>query len=314
LSQPAVSVITSAYNAQAWIGETLDSVLAQTYTRLEVIVVDDGSTDATPAIVESGAPRVRCMRQKRAGSAVAINAGIRASTAPVLAFVDHDDLWVPDKIERQLEALAADARLGMVYSDATVFEGERDLYCCGQVSRLHSGEVLRQLLLEDFIPSPTPLVRREVLERVGGFDESIWIANDWDMWLRIASKYPVGLVDRPLARYRVHALSTSSTMDLRLAHETMSGIVERAVDRDPERLGDLREQALANICLRLGQSMLKRHVRCGARTLLARGLRLRPTDARLGTSWLATFLPERALAWAIDLRRISRLARMRCPW
>jgi glycosyltransferase involved in cell wall biosynthesis len=313
-SRPTVSVVIAAYNAARWIAETLDSVLAQTFRDFEVIVVDDGSTDQTSEVVAGYRDRIRYLRKENGGEPSARNVGIRATRGSYIAFVDADDLWLPEKLQLQMELLSRRPDLAWVYSDAIAFDGEtgQELYKISEGAKLCAGDILRPLLLCSFIASPTPVIRRDVFEAVGYFDESpdLQIGEDWNMWLRIAAKHQVGLVTRPLARHRLHAASLWGTMGLHHAFRSKWTIIENAVARDPQRLLDLRKHALAIMCVGMAGGMLKRGDRVGARGLITRALGLYPYDAKAFACWLATFLPKPALNWLLAARRRYRRLRL----
>jgi glycosyltransferase involved in cell wall biosynthesis len=300
--------VIPAYNAAPWISETLDSVLAQTFDDFEVIVVDDGSTDETPEIVSRYQDSVRYLRKGNGGSASARNAGIRAAQSAYIAFVDADDLWMPQKLELQMDLLSKDTDLAWVYSDALVVEEKSNnvLYRVGKHVSLHAGDILRPLLLHDFISSPTPIIRREVFDVVGYFDESLLRSEDWDMWLRIAAEFRASFVDQPLAKYRRHSLSKTETIDLEYTLRSRLQIVEKALAQNPKRLSGLRDRAVANVCSGVGRLMLKRGANVSARTMFRRAVRLCPRDIELSGYWLATFLPPRLLKSLTQIRRFVR--------
>src|SRR4051794_17773364 len=115
MEKPLVSVIIPTYNGSAFLGETIDSVLAQTYSKVEVIVVNDGSTDGTASLLAAYGDRIRTSVTANLGTAAARNEGIRLSSGSLIAFLDHDDLWTPDKLEKQVQVMQADASVGMTH-------------------------------------------------------------------------------------------------------------------------------------------------------------------------------------------------------
>lgn len=302
--RPTVSVIIPAYNAERWIGEAIASVLSQTYRELEIIVVDDGSSDATCRIVKDYGDSVIYLHKSNGGQGSARNTGILNATGQYIAFLDADDAWLPTKLEVQMKVLGGNSDLQWVYSDALVFEGVtgRQLYVMGDKTKMQFGGVLRPLLLHDFIPSSTPVVKRAVFDHVGLFDEALSLrgVEDWDMWLRIAARCEVGFVNQPLVRYRVHATSTTSDLDRRL--RGVQRVVERALAREPQRLSDLSSLAYANVWSGIGQWLLKRGKQVEARYLFADAIRSYPKSVKFVGYWLITFLPTCALAWLDVLR------------
>jgi glycosyltransferase involved in cell wall biosynthesis len=292
---PSVSVIVAAYNAERYISETLDSIFAQTFKDYEVIVVDDGSTDRTPSIVAQY-PLVTCLQQRNCGQPAARNAGIRAARGRYLAFLDADDLWLPSKLEKQVSLLSTHAEADWVYSDAIVFDSERRTVICRISERLalHDGSVLRELLLCSFIPSPTPLIRREVFDESGLFDESpaLRIGEDWNMWLRIAERHPIAVIREPLALVRAHDMSMTQTTNADAIYESKRRIVELAVARNAESLQSIKARALAALALSAGLRHLRRKNRSAARAMFLEVIRRRLFSPSACIFFAATCLPS----------------------
>jgi glycosyltransferase involved in cell wall biosynthesis len=199
---PHVSVIIPAYNAEAFIANTLRSVLDQTYRDLEVIVVDDGSTDGTLEVLGQFERQVRVHAQANGGVARARNAGVRLATGSWIAFLDADDEWLPHKIERQL----ACRDVPMSFTDRYNFGVIGDLpELQSKATPMRGGDVFVPLLRDgNFITLTSVMMRRELFEAMGGFYTGLNGTEDWDLWLRIAEKHPIGFVDEPLVRYRLH--------------------------------------------------------------------------------------------------------------
>jgi glycosyltransferase involved in cell wall biosynthesis len=210
-STPVVSTIVPMFQAEEHLAEALDSALGQTVADIEVIVVDDGSTDGGPGIAQAYAERdsrVRYLRQENGGVARARNAGLRLARAQYVAFLDSDDVWLPPKLERQLAA----AFDGVLYSDAYLLvEGEAGDRRISDAVEPASGAILERLLDENVVPLTTAFFPTALARRFGGFDEQLRSVEDLDLWLRMAA---AGIEFRhmaePLARYRVHPGSLSS--------------------------------------------------------------------------------------------------------
>jgi glycosyltransferase involved in cell wall biosynthesis/peptidoglycan/xylan/chitin deacetylase (PgdA/CDA1 family) len=201
---PEVSVIIATYNMGQHVGQAITSVLAQQGHELEVIVVDDGSTDTTPRALEEFAdePRVRVLTQQNQGQPKAKNAGLRAARGRYIAFCDADDYWLPNKLDRQIPLLEQNAAVGVVYS--TIVRLEPDGCLRPQASRpLLRSNVLQEMFVRNIVPFGTALVRRECFDQVGGFDESIPMGIDWDLWLRIATRWEFDVVAEPTYVYRI---------------------------------------------------------------------------------------------------------------
>ena len=294
-NNPTVSVIIPAYNAAPWIAETIDSVLNQTFQDFEVIVVDDGSTDATAEIVENYKSQVQYLYKNNGGVGSARNTGICAAKGRYIACVDADDLWLPEKLEVQIQLLQKDHSLAWVYSDGLIFEnnGNQNLHLFSQSAYMTSGDVLRPILLQDFIPCPTPVFKRDIFENVGFFEEDISLQSvaDWDMWLRIAAKYPVGFIDKPLVKYRRHSTSMTGTNTIQSSLKSRLTVVERAILREPERLGDLRQQAIANIYIPIGHLVMSRGNREEAREMYLKSVQMNPKQLKSIIYLAATFIP-----------------------
>ena len=205
LSHPSsVSVIVPAYNAERFLEETLRSALAQTL-ECEIVVVDDGSTDRTPEITRSFGKRIRLIQQPNARQAVARNTGVRAGTAPFIAFLDADDVWEPDKLSRQMACFEANPDLGLVY--CSVREIDADSMPLGEHRAYLRGRVFRQILLGADSAAhlgSTCLMPREVFDEVGGFDPDLPPCEDTDLFWRVAARHPVDYVEEPLVGYRIH--------------------------------------------------------------------------------------------------------------
>jgi glycosyltransferase involved in cell wall biosynthesis len=213
-----VSIIVPTYNRAHLVTETIDSILAQTFKDFELIVVDNESTDNTEEVIKSYTDRrIKYFRHQNNGVvAVNRNYGISKANGEYIAFCDDDDLWMPEKLERQVKLLDLNKELGLVYSDCYLIDEngnlERDTLLTWL--KLLRGNVFDKLFQFNFIPMLTVIVRREVLSKVGGFNPKYIIAQDHDLWLRIAEHYPIDFTEEPLAKYRIHGGSASRNREL----------------------------------------------------------------------------------------------------
>lgn len=209
---PLVSVVIPTYNRAHLVLDALESVAAQTYRPLEILVVDDGSTDETVRVVERWLSERsqedlagRCLRQENQGGNVARNTGIASAAGEIIAFLDSDDCWLAEKISKQVDVLRGDPELGAVYCGVrhvNATSGEP----FGSTERTYPyGDILAEILVRDVTaPTSTYAVRRRVFEEVGSFDTDLRARQDWDMWIRIASRCSIGAVPQPLVDYRDH--------------------------------------------------------------------------------------------------------------
>src|SRR5262245_47736384 len=223
-TSPLVSVVVPAYNCAPLIGETLESVYGQTYGNWEVIVIDDGSTDETRAALAPHIGRIRYFHQENRGTAAARNAGVRQARGELIAFLDHDDIWLPQKLELQVQVIQGSSECALVFTDGETFTADgirKPSVISTRFDRLIDahrtedlmvvkGDIFRNLLFGNEIASASAVVvRRECLERAGGFDEGIAISDDYDLWLRIARQHMVALIRRRLYKWRWHDASQS---------------------------------------------------------------------------------------------------------
>lgn len=211
---PRVSVIIPAWNRAGTILEAIHSVLSQTFVSLEVIVVDDGSTDGTAAAVRErhGAdPRVVLLSQANQGPAAARNAGIGRARGELIAFLDSDDLWDPEKLAAQVGHLDAHPVAGLTFCDARVQDERGPQARTRFESKGFGGDCSLRGLVEARFPLCTPsvLIRREALADAGGFDASFPCAEDWDLWIRLVDRREAVCLMTPMVTIRRGAGSLS---------------------------------------------------------------------------------------------------------
>lgn len=210
---PRVSVIIPAYDAAHFLGDAIESVLAQTYRDFEIIVVDDGSTDETAAITGRYGSTVRCIHQENAGVSAARNRGLALSRGQYIAFLDADDSWLPSKLEKQMAALEASPG-SMLCHTAThiVFP---DFVSRSAILDDLPGPVLHNLLLwGNAVNLSTAVCDRSLFDLAGGFDPELSQCADWDLWIRFAMLTGFVYLSEPLANYRQHESNMSRNAPL----------------------------------------------------------------------------------------------------
>jgi glycosyltransferase involved in cell wall biosynthesis len=226
-----VSVVIPTFNMARFLPAAVSSVLRQTYPDLEVHVIDDGSSDDPRGALGSllGDPRVRFQSTPQGGQARAKNRGIQAAAGSLIAFLDADDLWVPDKLERQVP-LFDRPEIGVVYTDYQNVDPQGQPLPTIATSP-KTGRVTNELFVENFVTGMTAIVRRECFDRVGMFDESIPMGIDYDLWLRISVAYEFAYLDYRTYLYRTWEGQMSRRFSTRLA--CAIAIMERFLERHP---------------------------------------------------------------------------------
>jgi glycosyltransferase involved in cell wall biosynthesis len=313
-----VSVIIPAYNSEDLIGETIQSVHAQTLSVSEIIVVDDGSSDETSKVAESLGAIV--IRQPNRGVSAARNVGIRAATKPWIALLDQDDIWQPEKIEFQWAALQLYPNAGLISCNMSWFEDERIDGCSTVVDPDIQGDLVQkdnldasisyfprvqnELPLSRMYDNPSSvLIRRDLLLSIGLFDESLRFSEDLDCFLRVVTHCPLVIVRRSLVRHRIHTRNTSNN-----ASEVNSSYL-RLLDRlhaQPEKYPpgaarayykDLRRWPIST-----GRSLLDEGRRREARALFAQSLK-KTYSLRAIFLWCLTLLSPAAFKELLTIKR-----------
>jgi len=192
-NKPEISVVIPTYNRAYLIGRAIQSVLQQTFQDIEVLLVDDCSNDNTKEIVAGiGDNRIKYIRhEKNRGVAAARNTGIASATGKYVAFLDSDDEWLPEKLEKQIKVFTdATAAVGIVYTRMVILEGNNKKYIPPVYAKSREGNLLRDLLVDPIlVKPPATMIRKECFARVGMFDENFFAGEDWDLWIRLAKHY-----------------------------------------------------------------------------------------------------------------------------
>ncbi len=242
-----VSIIIPNYNYANYVRSAIDSALNQTYQNTEIIVIDDGSTDNSKEVLDSYGERIKTIFGENQGVSAARNAGIEQCAGDFVAFLDADDVWLPTKIEKQLERFEKEPALGLVHV------GVMDIDSKGKrlVARLDGleGDISHELLLFNrsviLGGGSGMMIPKKVLDEIGGFDTELSTSADWDLFYRIASRYNVGFINEILLQYRMHGANMHGNIK-RMEREMLRGY-EKAFEADGEKLEPIKRQAYGNL-------------------------------------------------------------------
>ena len=226
---PKVSVIIPVFNGEAYLREAIDSALSQTYPRHEIIVVDDGSTDKTWALIESFGSVVRGIRKENGGVASALNCGIQQASGDYIAWLSHDDVFLSNKLERQVEFLLEAPHFKASYTDYYVIDGAGKIL--GEVKTPWYPRIgaIRALFAGVYINGSTMLIERSCFDEVGLFSEKLRYAQDIEMWLRLLQRFEIGRVSEKLGKQRSHAAQGSR--NARIHTEETQAMFEESFER-----------------------------------------------------------------------------------
>lgn len=245
---PKVSVVIPAYNAMHYLPETVESVLKQTFSDFEALIINDGSSDNilhwASGLADS---RVRLISQENRGLPEARNTGIAHAQGEYIAFLDADDLWEPTKLEKQVRCLDDNPAVGLVHTWLVLVDEQSK--STGRVMKYNAqGDVWNQVAEKNVIACPSVMVRRCCFD-VGVFDSNLRSLEDWDMWIRIASRYPFAAIAEPLAYYR--QLPSSMSKNCQVMQESFRIVIEKTFCCAPPEILYLKERSYghANICL-----------------------------------------------------------------
>lgn len=286
-----VSVILPVRNRERCVARAISSVLAQTYRPLELIVVDDGSTDNTRRVVEGFGAPITLLSQPSRGVYAARNLGLRHARGEFLAFIDSDDAWRSDKLALQVPLMRP--QVGLVFGDAVhVAEPSDGALKTGltsfRVATPRRGRAADGFAWCNFVPTCTVLVRRSCLEEIGGFSEASDLSADYLAWFRIALRHELDYVDQPVAEYTVHAEGISFALDRSLAARINLFSAELAGTTDAATR-ELLRRLLFNLSLHLALAVLRGRASNRSDSLALARRTARQTGPLQATSWTAAF-------------------------
>ena len=297
-----VATVIPTYNCARYLPRAIESALAQTYRNYKIFVIDDGSTDDTQAVIEPYRDRVTFVQQPHAGEAAARNHGVSMSSSRYVAFLDADDIWLPTKLERQIELLNSHPEVGLVCSDF-LHGGVLHSAQAARCGSAPAGRHFERLVRNCFICAPAVVVRRQCLDDIGPFNESLHVSTDYNMWLRIASRWCIAAVPEVL----VHCYRTSGNLSATTSIEDKqrNGIAafEHVLSvstglSDHERR--VLRRAIADRYHIFGSYLLLQGNQRAARPMLAKAWRCRVLNWKAAVKLLASTLPPaglRSLMW-----------------
>lgn len=217
MSCPLISVILPVFNGEKYIKYSIESVLSQTYENVELIVVNDGSTDKTSDIVEKYCKIKKNIKKidiENSGMCAARNEGIKNASGDYISFIDHDDIWLSTKLQKQIKLMQENKKTGLVSCETVIIDFENNLYGW-KMGKVLKGDCYDELKISNWVTNGSVvLVRKECFDDVGLFDENISLPGDWDICLRIAKKYEVQTVPEILVCYRISENASTSNVDI----------------------------------------------------------------------------------------------------
>lgn len=268
-SKPVVSVITPTFNRAAFLPQAIESVLGQTFADLELLIIDDGSTDNTRQLVESYAQdkRVRYFYQKNQGQSIARNRGLQEARGEFVCFLDSDNAWMLDKLEKSVNVMQEQKGIDILYGDFVEIDEQGAELGVNRMKR-HSGRVTPELLKDNFVSMNTTMTRRACFECMGGFDTSDRLAEDYGLWLRLSTRYRFFYLPAVLGYYRIMQDQISTDKERRL--KANEDLLLAFLERYPESVTRAeRRRGLSHFYLRRARYFASnQQIRRGCRDLL----------------------------------------------
>jgi glycosyltransferase involved in cell wall biosynthesis len=256
LKTPKVSVVIPNYNYARYVGEAIESVLAQTYRDFEIIVINNGSTDNSIEVLKKYEDRIRCFTQENQGQSGARNRGIQESRGEWIAFLDADDVWLPTKLEQQVP-LFSDPKVGIVYCGVQVTDAE--LKTVRTIIPDSRGDLLKKFALGASAVivggESTAVIRKKCFDELGLFDRELSICGGWDMYRRICCRYTVEVVREALMKYRVHGSNAHGRVDI-FEHDVLLRLDKMFKDPNAQTIQHLKRQSYGQSYLLLSGSCL----------------------------------------------------------
>jgi glycosyltransferase involved in cell wall biosynthesis len=291
-----VSTLMPVYNSAKYIAEAIESVLNQQHKALELIIVDDGSTDGSDKVISAYLhdKRIRFIQQNNAGPASARNTGLRAAKGSLIAYCDADDIWQADKLAIQVPALLAHPEIGMLHTARTAIDVAGNV-----IGHAHKRETAakvevynatRKLFQRNYLSGPSALLYKSCFDKVGMFDESFALSSDHEFLLRLSTQYKFGYLNQELHKYRKHPEQVTSNRQLR--EEYKEKILTHFIEQFPGVISeDDINRAYANIHKSRGHDLLKQDKNpSGARKEFLKSLAYQPINPSVWLRYLRSYL------------------------
>ncbi len=318
---PKVSIIIATYNRDAFLRECLDSILDQSFTDYEIIVVNDGSTDDTAHVLQSYRDKVTFVTVDHCGPSVTRNIGLEMASGEYVAFHDDDDLWLRRHLELQVDFLDTEPSIEVVFGDVTLFDADGVIHNSWMATKtvFHEipksrigerylrleGNVFDFLVRERFMTMPSLIIRRHCLDEVGPFDERLYAQVDYDLFLRLAKRYSIGYIDTPIASCRIHGRNLSGNPERRLTSKIMlwQKHVEYYTDLPPQSRRHMLDQlAMAHYELGYHYFSCNQHFKC--RRHFVNSIKSRKKVAKAIVYLLASLLPPNVVNIMRSIKRV----------
>lgn len=303
-----VSVIIPSYNCEEYIGKAIDSVLQQSYNNIELIIVNDGSTDRTEDIIKKYSTSIKYISQSNQGVSTARNTGILAADGEYISFLDSDDIWNLETLGLQLGYFVSHPDVGLVYGDMELFDhtgtlSENWLVRAG--GPRPEGFIFQELIFQCLFQTSTVMVRREVLDDVGLFDSALPLGEDYDLWLRIAAKYKIGYIPKVLTGYRRRKGSLTAS-DATLKPWDIA-VAEKALEREADEARKISPRVVKKKFgaryFQAGYSALKEGKYSIARYRLRKSILLIPWNHRVIMYLVAAYCFPRLVCFLLGKRK-----------
>jgi glycosyltransferase involved in cell wall biosynthesis len=311
MNPPLVSVVIPVYNGAKYLGAAIESVLAQSYQPIEIIIIDDGSTDDSLEVIRTFGSRVYVISQPNAGVGRARNVGIGRARGEFVAFLDQDDWWMPEKVQKQVRLLTDNPQAGLAHTGVKHYDDVTGTFVGPLNPALRpeqiTGNCYEKLLLGNAIYNSSVMVRKKLLDQVGGFDLGISgnTVQDYDLWIRLSRESPFAYLSEELLVFRLHP--EQGTWNRRQMLNQELQLLERLAKQTQDRIPALLAAHQATLWCELGLAQLDAFDHREARRCLARSIAIR-WSIRATMLYFAAYLPQ----WGVDsVRRVrSKLRRL----